>query len=100
MKFASKEKLVQEISVYGRRSAEARQVYSRLYKLLPERLSEIKRNYKGEFSASKASRLALCDKKYKEHIREYLDIKEESQRDRIQWETHRMYFYARKLFKF
>ena len=99
MKFASKEKLAQEISFYGKRSAEGRQVYSRLYKFLPERLSEIKRNYRKEFSASKASRLALCDKKYKGYIKEYLDIKEESQRNRIEWETHRMYFYAKKLFK-
>lgn len=95
-RFYSREQLFQLISVFAKKSVESRQVSSRLRKLLPERLGEIKRLHQKDVRASKASRLALCDQRYRSFVREYVDLKEEALTSRIQWETHRMYYYSKK----
>lgn len=94
---STKEKLLQKISFFGKKKVEAGQVSSRLRKLLPERLSELKKQHQNsQISASKASRKALCDEAYRDHVLEYVSLKEQALSSRIQWETHRMYFYAKK----
>lgn len=96
MHFFSKEKLLQKISHYAKLIVENRQISLRLEKLLPTRLKNIKTKHAQTTTRSKATRLALCDKEYEKFLLEYLEIKEEAHRARIQWETHRMYFYAKK----
>lgn len=96
MHFFSKEKLLQKIAHYAQVIVENRQISLRLEKLLPTRLKNIKTKHAQTTTRSKATRLALCDKEYEKFLLEYLEIKEEAHRARIQWETHRMYFYAKK----
>ncbi len=96
MYFLSKEKLLQRISHYAQVIVENRQISLRLEKLLPTRFKKIKAKHAQTIKSSKATRLALCDNEYGKFLLEYLEIKEEAHRARIQWETHRMYFYARK----
>ena len=96
MQFNSREKLVEKINFYSKQIVESRQISQRLKKLLPERLKELKKSYATSSKASKATRQALCDQKYHAFILEYLNIKEESHKSRILWETHRMYFQTKK----
>lgn len=94
--FTTKEQLITSIVSYGKKVVEANQIASRLKKLLPNRLKEIMNKYQNSSSVSKASRLALCDRDYKKYVLEYLEIKEQAYKNRVLWETHKMYFYMKK----
>ncbi len=92
----SKEKLVEKIVFYGSKNVESRQVASRLKKLLPKRIKTLRLSYRQDLPVGKANRQALLDQEYEKHILEYLDLREEANKNRIMWETYRMYYFAKK----
>lgn len=81
-------------------SSEARQIASRLKKLLPLRLNDIKKSCLYDSAegttVSKAKRQALTDERYLDALDEYLQIYSKSLLARIQWDTHRMLMEARR----
>lgn len=94
--FISKQQLIEKIVTYGSESVESRQIASRLKKLLPERLKSLKEHHQKEVSVGKARRRALLDREYKRHLQEYLELREQSNKNRVMWETYRMYYFAKK----
>ena len=94
--FLSKQQLIEKIIRHGSESVESRQIASRLKKLLPDRVKSLKEHYQKEVSVGKARRWALLDQNYKKHVQEYLDLREQSNKNRVMWETYRMYYFAKK----
>lgn len=92
----SKYKLIEKIISYGSSSAESRQIASRLKKLLPKRIKTLRQSYLKKYPAGKATRQALLSEEYKKYIVEYLDLRENSDKNRVMWETYRMYYHAKK----
>ena len=95
--FISKEKLIEKIIHHGSSGAESMQIASRLKKLLPKRIKSIRQKHTKERSIAKANRKTLLDKEYQRYVNEYLDLKEESMKNRVMWESYRMYYYVRKI---
>ena len=75
---------------------EGRQIVARLRSLLPLRLKEIKKRWRGSRSAGAAERFALVDKTYLGHVNELLQIKGDAHHSFVQYETHRMLLLARQ----
>ena len=88
--------LIQVIRRNFMASLEARQVASRLKELLPQRLTGIREKYLGDYSAARASRIALVDKEYQERLKEFIEISGNALESKIQSETHLMLYQARQ----
>jgi hypothetical protein len=78
-------------------SIEHRQVASRLMKLMPLRLQQLKASLgSSNNSAAHNERLALTSEDMELLIREYVDTAAEARRSRVSYETHMMLLEARK----
>jgi len=75
---------------------EAGQIAHRMKELLPDQLKGLKRYHHRNCKAAVAERKALVDPEYRQSIDEYLNLIEQSQRCRIQYETHKMLLQARQ----
>jgi len=88
--------LGREISRHASAAIAARQVCSRLNKLLPVRLKALQKKHAAiADSAGDALRMALNDKEYISLIDELVDITKSASEARIQYETHMMLVDAR-----
>lgn len=75
---------------------EAGQIARRMKELLPDQLKGLKRHHHRNCKAAVAERKALVDPEYRHSIDEYLHLIEQTQRSRIQYETHKMLLQARQ----
>jgi len=90
------EKLIRSIQRFAQEAMNARQVARRLESLLPLRLKEVERRFRGEIPVAEAQRKALCDKTYLDFVEEYSAIHGDAITGRVQYETHMMLFEARR----
>jgi hypothetical protein len=90
------EKLIRSIQRHAQSAMNARQVSRRLEALLPLRLKEVERRFRGNIPAAEAHREALCDKTYLDFVEEYASIHGDAILGRVQYETHMMLFEARR----
>lgn len=93
-----KEQLAHQISQWGHEVLSKRQIYSRLYRLLPTRYSEIVKRIRRSKNASKASRLALLDPEYLAYIDEITDLGYAILKAKVECDTH-LFLYKSKSYK-
>ena len=91
------ERLQRVIAEQADMAVSSRQVSQRLKALLPQRFREIKRDAnRAGLRGSRAERHALVDERYTKALEEYVNITYAGVEARIQYETHRMLFEARR----
>ncbi|MEZ4740904.1 MAG: hypothetical protein R3B45_00395 [Bdellovibrionota bacterium] len=81
---------------FGAKASHAKQVSSRLKKVLPIRLKDIERRYRTKQKPGRAARLALADRDYEKLIHELVEVNAEAFRSRILWEMHCLFIDARR----
>ena len=93
--YISQERLKAYIKYYARTHVEHQQVFKRLKELRSERLKKIRDSYQ-QYRGGKKSRLALLDPRYRECLEQMITVMTQAQKARIEWETHKMLYQARK----
>ena len=92
----SHDQLVNSIKLYAKQALAARQVVSRLERLLPMHLRHIKNGYTGRYKGAKAERMALVDESYQAMVEQYMRLLHDAMEARMQWETHMMLLDCRR----
>jgi hypothetical protein len=84
----NKEELAHQISLWGKELLTARQVYSRLHRLLPARYMETVRRISISQKSGKSRRLALLDPTYLAYLDELNHLGYSILKAKVKWETH------------
>lgn len=93
---ASQEELAKLARDSANKWLKLKQLSARLRDLKPYKLAALTRKFRRHETAQRAERLAYLDDGYQKYINEYVELNQDKERLKVDFETHRMLFQARQ----